>query len=454
MKRRGERGFAMLLVFLMAAVIAISLYMEIPRVAFESQRAKEGLLIERGEQYKRAIKVFVAANKRYPASIDELESFNNHRYLRKRFKDPMTGKSEWRLIHIGPGGIFTDSLINKAKNPMGQNGQNGQPGQTGGSNQQQQQSAQTPTDPTMIGGPTGPSAVPKRRDSEIAALCNGAVPGQTLPGQPTGQQPNQPGAVPPVPGAPPTQPVIPGLPGMQQIPGMPNQNPATNPCPAPLPGQPGYTGYTGQMTPGYTGQMTPGMPGYVPGQPPGTPTMPYTPGTPGSTNPYGAPYPTQPGAYTPGGTPFQQPGMTPTAPGMQPNAQQLIQNLLTQPRAGVGGQPMANSFAGNQTIGGGIAGFASTADADGIKIYNEQSNYKKWEFNYDYTKDTGVVGQQGANGQQIGTPIGQNAQQQQQQQQQQQTTPTTPTPMNSFSQPMPGYVPTALPPQPPPPPQQ
>src|SRR5260370_40248013 len=93
--------------------------MEIPRVSFESQRNKEGLLIERGEQYKRALKVFVTANKRYPARIEELESFNNHRYLRKRYVDPMTGKSEWRIIHIGPGGVFTDSLTHKPKDPTG-----------------------------------------------------------------------------------------------------------------------------------------------------------------------------------------------------------------------------------------------------------------------------------------------------------------------------------------------
>ena len=27
----------------------------------------------------------------------------------------MTGKDEWRLIHVGPGGVFTDSLINQSK---------------------------------------------------------------------------------------------------------------------------------------------------------------------------------------------------------------------------------------------------------------------------------------------------------------------------------------------------
>ena len=115
MKRQNrESGFAMLLVFLMAACVAIMLYMELPRVAFEAERQREMLLVDRGNQFKRAIQVFVTdkinnPTHRYPASLDELESFNNHRYLRRRYVDPMTGKDEWRLVHIN-GGVLTDSI--------------------------------------------------------------------------------------------------------------------------------------------------------------------------------------------------------------------------------------------------------------------------------------------------------------------------------------------------------
>ena len=49
-RREREGGFALLLVFVMAAVIAITLYMEFPRLAFDSQRQKEQLLMERGKQ--------------------------------------------------------------------------------------------------------------------------------------------------------------------------------------------------------------------------------------------------------------------------------------------------------------------------------------------------------------------------------------------------------------------
>jgi hypothetical protein len=76
----------------------------------------------------------------------------------------------------------------------------------------------------------------------------------------------------------------------------------------------------------------------------------------------------------------------------------MIQDLLTRPRqATMPGQ--ANQQPGGQMIGGGIAGVASTADEDGIKLYNDHQNYKEWEFLYDYTKDKGPVGAQtGANG--------------------------------------------------------
>ena len=97
----------------MAAAIAILLYRELPRVAFEAQRNKEALLIERGEQYSRAIQLYVRKWKKYPATMEDLESTNQVRFLRKRYIDPMTGKSEWRIVHVGPGGVFLDSLVNK-----------------------------------------------------------------------------------------------------------------------------------------------------------------------------------------------------------------------------------------------------------------------------------------------------------------------------------------------------
>ena len=57
-KEAGQRGFALLLVFAMAAAIAIMMYLEIPRVTFEHQRDKEALLMDRGKQFIRAIDLY------------------------------------------------------------------------------------------------------------------------------------------------------------------------------------------------------------------------------------------------------------------------------------------------------------------------------------------------------------------------------------------------------------
>src|SRR4051812_40312939 len=119
MTRRSsdERGFAILLVFMMAAAVAIMLYMELPRAAFEAQRMKEETLIDRGNQYIRGIQLYVAKNKRYPPNMDELEKSGSIHYLRHRYKDPMTGADEWRLIHTD-GTRLTDSLVQK-NDPLG-----------------------------------------------------------------------------------------------------------------------------------------------------------------------------------------------------------------------------------------------------------------------------------------------------------------------------------------------
>jgi type II secretory pathway pseudopilin PulG len=69
-----ESGYALLLVFLMAAMIAISLYAELPRVAFQSQRHKEQLLMQRGQQYMRAIQVYWQVNHTYPPNLDAIKT--------------------------------------------------------------------------------------------------------------------------------------------------------------------------------------------------------------------------------------------------------------------------------------------------------------------------------------------------------------------------------------------
>ena len=112
-KRKEEGGFALLLVFVMAAGIALMLYQQLPRTAFESMRGKEELLVDHAHEYQRAIQLYVAQFKAYPANLEDLEKAGNKRFLRRKFKDPFTGKDDWRFIHVDNMGQLTDSLVKK-----------------------------------------------------------------------------------------------------------------------------------------------------------------------------------------------------------------------------------------------------------------------------------------------------------------------------------------------------
>src|SRR5262249_34687359 len=112
-QRCNESGFAILIIFAMAAAIAMLVYVQLPRAAFEAQRMREDLLVDRGHEYQRAIQLYVRKFTKLPQSMDNLEKANNLRFLRRRYPDPMTGKDEWRILHYGPTGELTDSLVQK-----------------------------------------------------------------------------------------------------------------------------------------------------------------------------------------------------------------------------------------------------------------------------------------------------------------------------------------------------
>jgi type II secretory pathway pseudopilin PulG len=102
MKRQEEQGF--MLVGLIVAIFIILLVLSVaaPKVAQELKREREVETIHRGDQYVRAIRVFYRKNSHmFPGSIEQLEKTNNVRFLRQRYLDPMTGKSDWKLIHVG-----------------------------------------------------------------------------------------------------------------------------------------------------------------------------------------------------------------------------------------------------------------------------------------------------------------------------------------------------------------
>ena len=342
-RRKKESGFAMLLVFLMAASIAITLYIEIPRVAFEAERQRELLLVDRGNQFKRAIQVFYTdktnnPTHRFPASLDELENFNNHRYLRHRYVDPMTGKDEWRLVHIN-GGVLTDSVTTQQKTGA-QSGQSASMS-SGSTYISQQAYLDVPSGGSGDGTAGVNRALTLRRPSE----------GAGAPGDPNNPSapidPNNPAGA-PVAGLPP------GGPGSSGVPGAPSMPPG-------MPGQPGQPGVAG-------------LPVTAPGTSPDQSADSSQTGQPGN-QPAGVGQPGMGGASGMPGVPGSGQG------NMSSQAATMLQNILTTPRPG--GMPTNMPGA---TIGGGIAGVASKYQAEGIMVINQRTKINEWEYIFDATK--------------------------------------------------------------------
>jgi hypothetical protein len=416
-RRESQQGFALLLVFLMAAIVALMLYQQLPRVAFESEREKEQLLIDRGEQYTRAIQLYYLANNRqYPTSIDDLEK-REKRFLRRRYLDPYTGKDEWRIIHTN-GGFLTDSLVQKpvdagdgksqlASNTTGNTANGTNPADVApqvNAAVLQRPSDRSPTPPPGFLPGTGnqdPSAQ-LSGNSPLPPITlqpqpgQGALPPITLQPQP-GQgalppitlqpQPGQ-GALPPItlqpntgnqPGLPPITLVNPRTAGGQPIPGqspgaIPGQIPGQLRSPQAAPGQspvvPGILpgGIQMGVVPGFridpNGQLVPDVPGETPGRNfPG-------PGIPGQAPP-----------PTPFNPPANQPG---TAQGSPNTAINAINQLLTNPRQTTTPGP---GITGSNQIGA-IAGIASTHKGPSIKVYKDQTKYELWEFVFSPTAST------------------------------------------------------------------
>jgi hypothetical protein len=373
-----ESGYALLFVYAMAATVAVMLYMELPRVAFEAQREKEQLLIDRGEQYSRAVALYVRKFNRYPADFDALDNTQNLRFLRHHYTDPLTGKDEWRIIHVGPGGVFTDSLVyGKKKDDKKGEAQNfiTELQQVGGNPVDPNQAAnlatrRRPSDqPGAAGDPNNPSA-PTAVDPNGQPVQNNPPPVQVLPdgrivpvtpGQ-TGnpQQQATPGTF--TPGA-----AFPQVGAQPQTSAQPIQGQPQTPLPAGLPGQ------------------QPNQPGQPPTAAANLINQLLTSPRPGGLNGInGQPTVDQFGNQVGGGS--NQIGGNPVGSAPQQNPAANAQNQQNNTT----GTPVANlaSQGQNQTIGGGIAGVASKLEKEGIKIYRERSAYNEWEFVYDITKDS------------------------------------------------------------------
>src|SRR6476469_8637985 len=96
----SQSGYILLILMLAVTLLAIAAAAIAPTLAFQIRRDREEELIHRGVQYSRAVRRYVKKFGRYPTRVEELESTNNLRFLRRRYKDPITGQ-DFKLLHLG-----------------------------------------------------------------------------------------------------------------------------------------------------------------------------------------------------------------------------------------------------------------------------------------------------------------------------------------------------------------
>lgn len=165
-RTRAESGYALLVLMLALALMVMAAAAVAPLIAFQIKRDREAELIHRAAQYRRAVRRMTKQTGRYPITLDDLENTNGLRFLRRRYKDPITGR-EFRLLHLGD---ITTAVTGANQNPLG----NGAAGDA---------SSPTQQDSTATPGAQNPQSPPA-----------GATPGTpAAPGSPsTNQSGNQP----------------------------------------------------------------------------------------------------------------------------------------------------------------------------------------------------------------------------------------------------------------------
>lgn len=89
----------MLTLMLFIGMLAIAATAVLPDLIFQIKRDREEEMVHRGVQYTRAVRRYYRKFGGYPTSLEQLSAANNIRFLRKRYKDPVTGQ-DFKLLHL------------------------------------------------------------------------------------------------------------------------------------------------------------------------------------------------------------------------------------------------------------------------------------------------------------------------------------------------------------------
>jgi type II secretory pathway pseudopilin PulG len=195
---RRQGGYMLLTLMFFVVLLTFSMMATLPRIQQQVKRDREEEMIHRGTEYERAIKKFYKKFNRFPNSLEDLENTNNVRFIRKRYKDPMSKDGNWKLLHItdvqqgisNPNfGVSQAGNFSPAQGGMGgpslgatgtlpQTNTGGFVSAPGGA---QNSGGPAPVDPSTTGNPGDPAAVQPGSPTGTA----------NAPGSATGGQPGQ-----------------------------------------------------------------------------------------------------------------------------------------------------------------------------------------------------------------------------------------------------------------------
>lgn len=117
-----QQGYILLTLVLSMAVLSIAAGAIASSLAFQIKRDREEEMVHRGVQYSRAIRNFVKKTGRYPSRLEELQDTNGQKFIRKLYKDPITGR-DFKLLHMSDvASLGAPPNLNSSNSQSGANG--------------------------------------------------------------------------------------------------------------------------------------------------------------------------------------------------------------------------------------------------------------------------------------------------------------------------------------------
>jgi type II secretory pathway pseudopilin PulG len=112
MRRQG--GFSYVIVLFAVAILAVLSARALENSMMKERREKEAELMFVGQAYRNAVRSYYeqspGTTKSYPGNLDDLIADNRtttlRRHLRKRYRDPVTGSTEWGIVKNEDGKIM------------------------------------------------------------------------------------------------------------------------------------------------------------------------------------------------------------------------------------------------------------------------------------------------------------------------------------------------------------